>query len=126
MSIEQSDRDAAAVAVAPRVALDDIKTAIASEFYFTGGDAARAFDAETAREAKSSPLDPLTICIMTMKNGFSVIGKSAPASPENFNAELGRKFAYEDCIRQLWPLMGFNLRERLYWQSMPQAQQTGA
>jgi hypothetical protein len=48
-----------------------------------------------------------------MKNGFIVIGHSAPASPENFNAELGRKFAYENAIRQLWPLMGFALRERL-------------
>lgn len=113
MSIEQSDKDAAAVAVAPRVALDDIKAAIASEFYFTGGEAARAFDPGTAREAKGSPLDPLTICVMTMKNGFSVIGKSAPASPENFNAELGKKFAYEDCIRQLWPLFGFALRVKL-------------
>jgi hypothetical protein len=42
-----------------------------------------------------------------------VIGKSAPASPENFNAELGKKFAYEDAVRQLWPLMGFALRDRL-------------
>lgn len=48
-----------------------------------------------------------------MRNGFIMVGKSAPTSPENFNAELGRKLAYEDCIRQLWPLMGFALRDRL-------------
>jgi hypothetical protein len=42
-----------------------------------------------------------------------VIGKSVPASPDNFNPDLGRKLAYEDCIRQLWPLMGFALKERL-------------
>jgi len=41
------------------------------------------------------------------------VGKSAPASADNFNADLGRKLAYEDAIRQLWPLMGFALRERL-------------
>jgi hypothetical protein len=49
-----------------------------------------------------------------MRNGFTVIGKSAPASAANFNAELGKKLAYEDAIRQLWPLMGFSLRDRLH------------
>jgi hypothetical protein len=37
----------------------------------------------------------------------------ARASPENFNADLGRKFAYEDAVRQLWPLMGYALRDKL-------------
>lgn len=55
----------------------------------------------------------LSICIVVMSNGFTVVGKSAPASPENFNAEFGRELAYKDCIRQLWPLMGFALRDRL-------------
>ena len=50
---------------------------------------------------------------MVLLHAFTVIGKSAPASPENFNAELGRKFAYEDAVRQLWPLLGFSLRDRL-------------
>ncbi|YBV97543.1 Gp49 family protein [Phyllobacteriaceae bacterium JZ32] len=58
-------------------------------------------------------LPSMTICVMQMKNGFVVIGKSAPADPENFNEELGRKFAYEDCVRQLWPLEGYALREKL-------------
>jgi hypothetical protein len=61
--------------------------------------------------AGRNPLELLSICILVMKNGFTVIGKSAPASPENFNAEFGKKLAYEDCIRQLWPLMGFALRD---------------
>lgn len=48
-----------------------------------------------------------------MNNGFTVIGKSVPASPANFDAQLGRKLAYEDAVRQIWPLMGFALRARL-------------
>ena len=48
-----------------------------------------------------------------MRNGFVVIGKSAPAAPKNFDAEKGRTFAYEDAVRQLWPLMGFALRDKL-------------
>lgn len=55
----------------------------------------------------------MTICVMRMQNGFVVVGKSAPADPANFNADLGRKFAYEDCVRQLWPLEGYLLREKL-------------
>ncbi len=55
----------------------------------------------------------LTLCLVTTKNGFVLVGKSAPASAENFDVELGRKLAYEDAVRQLWPLMGYALRDRL-------------
>jgi hypothetical protein len=60
-----------------------------------------------------STIPHLTICVMTMKNGFAVIGKSAPADAGNFNLELGQKFAREDAIRQLWALEGYALREKL-------------
>ncbi len=107
MSIEVTDQDAAAVAVAPRVSLADIEGSIAARYDITG-DTAVGPDVPV-----SSSLSLLSICILQMNNGFIILGKSAPASPENFNRELGRKFAYEDAIRQLWPLMGFALRERL-------------
>lgn len=55
----------------------------------------------------------LTICILEMQNGFFVVGESAPASIANFDADLGRKFAYENAIRQLWKLEGYALRDRL-------------
>lgn len=107
MSVEQTDKEAAAVAKAVRVTLADIQENIAAEYSFTAdkalGEGIPILD----------PLKILTVCIIVMKNGFTVIGKSAPASPENFNADLGHKFAREDCIRQLWPLMGYALRERL-------------
>lgn len=57
--------------------------------------------------------DQLTICVLTMANGFMVVGKSAPASPENYNADLGRKFAHDDCIKQAWQLEGYLLCEAL-------------
>lgn len=110
MSIQQTDRESAAVAVAPRVALADIEAAIAERYDTT---AAKAMFGKPSAEG-DHPLDILSICILVMRNGFTIIGKSAPASPENFNAELGKKFAYEDAIRQLWPLMGFALRDRLW------------
>lgn len=111
MSLQSADAEAAALSKAPRVALADIEAAIASKHEFTAGDAVFAMSPDM--NGAPAPLARLSICILVMQNGFTVIGKSAPASPENFNAEFGRKLAYEDCIRQLWPLMGFALRERL-------------
>ncbi|VDS07914.1 hypothetical protein PARHAE_01094 [Paracoccus haematequi] len=55
----------------------------------------------------------MTICVIRLKNGFSLVGKSAPADPENFDLDLGQKFAFEDAVRQMWPLEGYALRERM-------------
>jgi len=109
-SLQVTDRDAAAVAKAPRVSLGDIEAAIGGIYYTSALQA--VIDVGVSHE-HTGPLGLLTICIVVMRNGFTVIGKSAPASPENFDAALGRKFAYEDAVRQLWPLMGFALRDRL-------------
>jgi hypothetical protein len=107
-SLQQSDAEAAAVAVAPRVSLADMEAKIAARYDFTAGKALEALGMPTLEECNI-----LSVCILVMRNGFTVIGKSAPASPLNFNADLGKKFAYEDAIRQLWPLEGYALRERL-------------
>lgn len=112
MSIEHTDAEAAAVAVAPRVTLADIEAAILERHDWNAGHIAR-LTIQPRPATMPDPLELLSICVLVMRNGFTVIGKSAPASPENFNAELGRKFAYEDAIRQLWPLMGFALRDKL-------------
>lgn len=116
-SLQATDQESAAVATHPRVALADIEGAIKARFDFNASDA--IFHLATngaippAYPEDVSPLRLLSICILVMRNGFTIIGKSAPASPENFNAELGKKFAYEDAVRQLWPLMGFALRDKL-------------
>lgn len=106
----ETDRYSADRATAPRVSLADMEAKIERELYFTAGQAEAAiYDAEQSND----PLDLLTICILVMRNGFTVVGKSAPASPENFDPEKGKRFAYEDAIKQLWPLEGYALRERL-------------
>jgi hypothetical protein len=120
-SLQTTDAEAAAVAVAPRVTLADIEAAIAERFdirpdtLFTvlGHASVESRNGAPPSYAAVQSLKVFSICLLVMKNGFTVIGKSAPASPENFNADLGRKLAYEDAIRQLWPLMGFALRDRL-------------
>jgi hypothetical protein len=55
----------------------------------------------------------LTVCAMTLTNGFTVVGESACASPENFNKEIGRNIAYENARQKIWALEGYLLRERL-------------
>lgn len=104
MSLQETEAECAKVATASRVALADIEAAIKDRYNTT---------AAKALGVLKEPLTLLSICILVMQNGFVVIGKSAPASAANFNAELGKRLAYEDCIRQLWPLMGYALRDRL-------------
>ncbi len=100
---------------APRVTPADIEAAIEHTFFINGGQAARAYDQSVARESKDHmPVDLLTICVVTLRNGFTVVGKSACASPENYDRELGEKIALEDAKRQLWPLLGVILKQRLH------------
>ena len=55
----------------------------------------------------------MTICVLLLENGFALVGKSAPADADNFDKELGKKFAKEDAIRQMWSLEAYLLRERM-------------
>jgi len=55
----------------------------------------------------------LTVCALTLRNGYIVTGESAAASPENFNQEIGRKISRENARNKIWALEGYLLRERL-------------
>jgi hypothetical protein len=57
----------------------------------------------------------LTVCALTLRNGFTVIGESACASPDNFDAEIGQKIAMASARVKIWPLLGFRLRDQI-WQ----------
>ena len=59
------------------------------------------------------PLQTLTFCILTLENGFTVTGESACASPENFDAEIGKKIAYDNAREKIWLLEGYLLKEKL-------------
>ncbi len=102
---------------APRVTPADIEANILGEHYFTAAEGVNGrFEAEgddVRLDAGSSPLGLLTFCVLVLRNGFTVTGESACASPENFDAELGRKIARQHAVAKIWPLMGYALRERL-------------
>jgi N4 Gp49/Sf6 Gp66 family protein len=105
MSIHDDESASAQFAIAPRVSIASMEEKIREKHDLILGDALGT--------TGEHPANRMSLCILVMENGFIVIGKSAPASAENFRRELGRKFAYEDAIRQLWQLEGYALRSRL-------------
>lgn len=107
-SLAATEAECAEGRTAPRVSLSDIESNITSMYCFTAGEAVDALG-----YPGPDALNLLTICILVTNNGFTLIGKSAPASADNFDAGLGAKLAYEDAVRQLWPLMGYALKEQL-------------
>ena len=96
-SLEMTEQESVAVAKTKnRVTLESINAKIVHEEYIN-----------------PTSLNHMTICILKLENGFALVGKSAPADPENFNRAFGEKMAREDAIRQMWVLEGYLLRERL-------------
>lgn len=100
---------------APRVTPAAVEADIASEHYFTAaqGVAGAARDVWVADQYEGKPLGLLTFCVLVLRNGFTVTGESACASPENFDADIGRKVARQNAINKVWPLLGFRLKDQL-------------
>ena len=100
--------------VAPRVTPADIEEAMLSEHYFTAEQGAfAAFNPASGGDTVPPALSLLTFCVLVLKNGFTVTGESACASPENFDAEAGRIAARRNAENKIWPLMGYELKCRL-------------
>lgn len=78
---------------APKVTEDGIKAKIAKATYYSH--------------------EHMTICVLTLANGFFVVGKAAPADPSNYDAAVGERYAYEDAFKQIWHFEGYALREKL-------------
>lgn len=99
---------------APRITPADIEANIAIETYFTAADGATQVGAPY-----HDSLALLTFCVLVLRNGFTVTGESACASPENFDAEIGRKIARQNAVAKVWPLMGYELRSKLHAMRAP-------
>lgn len=86
---------------APRITPGDIDAAIkAVDFYVFPGSM-------------------LTVCCLTLQNGYTVTGESACAAPENFKKDIGERYAVESAKRKVWPLLGFMLKQRLFERGTP-------
>jgi len=91
---------------APRLSPELIEALIVGENWGRASDLFK--DAPSADALKC-----LTICVLTLNNGFTIVGKSACASPENYDAALGAKIAREDARKQIWALEGYALKNAL-------------
>lgn len=101
---------------APRVTPEDVQKNIASVHYFIASDAIQHESAVHEHGSEGWYLGAtqlLTICVIQLRNGFTVTGESACASPENFDAEIGRKIARDNAVQKVWPLMGYALKGHL-------------
>jgi len=94
-STESEIEAACTTKTAPRLTPADIDAVIVAEAYHV------------------FPGTSLTVCALTLKNGFVVTGVSASASAANFDAALGRRIARDKAREQIWPLEGCLLRDRL-------------
>lgn len=103
---------------APRITPADLKANIVGEYFFTAADGVQAAfhtqDELTRLTGAHGELALLTFCVLVLRNGFTVTGESACASPENFDAEVGRKIARQNAEQKIWPLMGYELKSRLH------------
>jgi len=95
----------------PRVKPADIEAEIVREVYFTAANGAAAAGETVYSDDDSLRL--LTFCVLMLRNGFTVTGESACASPENFDAEIGKRIARTAAVSKVWPLLGFRLRDHL-------------
>ena len=80
---------------APRITMDHIRSLIVTEAYHIFPDTTT------------------TVCLLTLKNGFTVTGKSACVSDTNFDTEIGRKIAREEAVNKIWELEGYRLKCQL-------------
>lgn len=102
---------------APRVTPARINEVIAGEYYFTAMDGVDGYykggiEAQACKDWASLHL--LTFCVLVLENGFTVTGESACASPENFDAQIGRDIARKNAVEKIWALEGYLLKQTLH------------
>jgi hypothetical protein len=92
--IEQRIKDAGKTA--PRLTPSQIDSCIAKEAYYV------------------FPGTTLTVCCLTLTNGFNTLGQSAAASLANFDAQIGRDLAKAQARGKIWELEGYLLKQKLF------------
>lgn len=98
---------------APRVTAQRLEDRIAATFTFNAFDAVDDTEVQTMNGLAIESLSLLTIAVLVLRNGFTVVGTSACASPENYDSSIGRALAVADAKNKIWPLEGYLLKEQL-------------
>ncbi|WP_436296239.1 Gp49 family protein [Variovorax sp. LjRoot175] len=111
-----TEQELAAKAVAPRVTAPGLDAVIVAEYYFTAADGVHGADEVPLID--NHPLWLLTFCVLVLKNGFTITGQSACASPANFDPAIGQRLAYANAKAKIWDLEGYLLKQRLHEQAI--------
>ena len=101
---------------APRLTKEQIEEKIVAVRWVHGNEYSPDRFADGYEHDKST--DCLTLCIITLQNGYTVTGQSACISAEIFDIEKGKELAYNDAFRSIWTLEGYLLKEKLYQASL--------
>lgn len=88
-----------------KVTVEQIESLIQREVYFNAG--------EVAGSGEGDPMNVLTICVLTLVNGFTVTGESACVDPANYDRELGESIARKNAVEKIWMLEGYLLKHKL-------------
>lgn len=89
---------------AERVTIDEVEACITDTAYMNVGS--------IFFRSPGDPLNNLTLCILTLDNGFTIVGKSACVDPKLFDEAKGRELARADAVRQAWSYLGFRLADK--------------
>lgn len=107
MTSEQALEEMSKGTPGPRITPGRIDDVISDRYFING------WAAVGASAPRMDSLKCLTICIMVLRNGFTVVGTSACASPANYSRDIGERLAEDDAREQVWKLEGYLLRQDL-------------
>lgn len=103
----------AAGKTAPRVTPQDIDNQIVGEYFGRASEMNWVGHGPQASPHSAVAMSCLTLCVLVLRNGFTVTGESACASPENYDFGIGVKIARENARAKIWALEGYALKKRL-------------
>jgi hypothetical protein len=55
-----------------------------------------------------------TVCCLTLRNGFTVVGVAACVDSANFREQIGRDVSFTKARNEIWPLEGYLLQQHLF------------
>lgn len=96
----------------PRITPEYLRGLVRSVAYLSGSQAIQQSEHEIKDPIITQALNSLTLCVVVLKNGFTLVGKSACVFPENYNMIIGRRIALDDAMRQIGAYEGYVLAEQ--------------
>ena len=100
----------------PRIKPAHVQSVIVSEHYFSAmhGEIGRDVCEQVGACLPTNPvLSLITICVLVLRNDYTVVGLATCESFQNFDPEIGRRIARQDAVSKIWPLLGYEFKNRM-------------